>query len=68
MATTYLARESRLFAPRSKRRGQNAIAERFVGTVRRESLDWLLIADRRQLEQVPQTFIDHYNGHVHHER
>jgi putative transposase len=41
----------------------NAIAERFVGTVRRECLDWLLIANRRHLERVLRTFIDHYNGH-----
>jgi putative transposase len=41
----------------------NAIAERFVGTVRRECLDWLLIANRRHLERVLRTFVDHYNGH-----
>lgn len=31
--------------------------------MRRECLDWLLIADRRHLERVLGTFIDHYNGH-----
>lgn len=41
----------------------NAIAERFVGTVRRECLDWLLIANRRQLERVLRIYIDHHNGH-----
>lgn len=41
----------------------NAIAERFVGTMRRECLDWLLIANRRHLERVLRIFIDHYNGH-----
>jgi transposase InsO family protein len=41
----------------------NAIAERFVGTVRRECLDWILIANRRHLERVLRTFVDHYNGH-----
>ena len=30
----------------------NAIAERFVRTVRAECLDWLLILNRRQLERV----------------
>ena len=41
----------------------NAIAERFVGTVRREYLDWILIANRRHLERVLRTYADHYNGH-----
>lgn len=41
----------------------NAIAERFVGTVRRECLDWLLITNRRHLERVLGSFLDHYNGH-----
>ena len=41
----------------------NAIAERFVGTARRECLDWLLILNRRHLEQVLRVFIDHYNAH-----
>ena len=41
----------------------NAVAERFVGTVRRECLDWLLITNRRQLQHVLWEFVDHYNGH-----
>ncbi len=41
----------------------NAHAERFVGTLRRECLDWLLILHRRQLEQALRTYIDHYNHH-----
>jgi putative transposase len=41
----------------------NAIAERFVGTVRRECLDWILIANSRHLERVLRTFVDHYNWH-----
>jgi putative transposase len=41
----------------------NAVAERFVGTARRECLDWLLIANRRHLARVLRTFVDHYNGH-----
>jgi putative transposase len=39
----------------------NAIAERFVRTVRAECLDWLLIMNRR--ERVLHVFIDHYNTH-----
>ena len=41
----------------------NAIAERFVGTARRECLDWLLIFNRRHLERVLRVFVDHYNAH-----
>jgi putative transposase len=39
----------------------NAIAERFVRTVRSECLDWLLILNRRHLERVLRAYIDHYN-------
>jgi len=39
----------------------NAIAERFVRTVRAECLDWLLIVNRRHLELVLRVFVDHYN-------
>jgi putative transposase len=41
----------------------NAIAERFVGTVRRECLDWLLIVNRRHLEHTLHVFVNHYNTH-----
>jgi Integrase core domain len=41
----------------------NAIAERFVRTVRAECLDWLLILNRRHLERVLRIFIDYYNTH-----
>jgi putative transposase len=41
----------------------NAVAERFVRTVRAECLDWLLIMNRRQLERVLRVFVDHYNTH-----
>ena len=41
----------------------NGFAERFVGTVRRECLDWLLIVNRRHLEHVLRVFVDHYNAH-----
>jgi putative transposase len=39
----------------------NAIAERFVRTVRAECLDWLLILNRRHLEHVLHVYVDHYN-------
>lgn len=41
----------------------NAFAERWVGTVRRDCLDWLLISSRRQLEHVLRVYVDHYNSH-----
>jgi putative transposase len=41
----------------------NTYAERFVGTVRRECLDWLLVVGRSQLERVLQIYLGHYNGH-----
>jgi integrase-like protein len=46
----------------------NAIAGRFVGTVRRECLDWLLVVGHRHLERVLGVFVDHYNGHRPHRR
>jgi putative transposase len=39
----------------------NAVAERWVGTARRECLDWVLILGRRQLEQVLEEYVAHYN-------
>jgi len=40
----------------------NAVAERFVRTVRAECLDWLLILNRRHLERVLRTYVQHYNA------
>jgi putative transposase len=39
----------------------NAFAERFVGTARRECLDWVLIFGRHHLERVLAEFVWHYN-------
>ena len=41
----------------------NAIAERFIGTLRRECLDHLLIAGPRHLTVVLQEYLAHYNTH-----
>ena len=41
----------------------NAVAERFVGTIRRECLDCLLIVNRRHLQHVLGEFVDYYNAH-----
>jgi putative transposase len=40
----------------------NAVAERWVRTVRSECLDHLLIVGRRHLEQVLRAYLAHYNG------
>jgi putative transposase len=41
----------------------NAVAERWVGTVRRECLDHLLITGRQQLLRVLHVYVRHYNRH-----
>ena len=41
----------------------NAFAERWVGTVRRELLDRMLIVGRRHLETVLSDYVVHYNQH-----
>ena len=41
----------------------NAIAERWIGTLRRECLDHMLITGRRHLAAVLREFVDHYNTH-----
>jgi transposase InsO family protein len=39
----------------------NAVAERWVATVRAECLDWTLVLGRRHLEWLLRTGVDHYN-------
>jgi transposase InsO family protein len=41
----------------------NAVAERWVGTLRRECLDHLLITGRRHLLRVLHSYVQHYNRH-----
>jgi putative transposase len=41
----------------------NAVAERFVGTIRRELLDRLLIINQRHAAAVLEQYADHYNAH-----
>jgi putative transposase len=45
----------------------SAYAERFIGSVRRECLHWLLIINRRQLEHVLRCYVEHYSGHRPHQ-
>ena len=51
--------------PRSPR--ANSYAERFVGTLRRESLDHLLIYGEQHLRRVLTDYERHYNGHRAHQ-
>jgi putative transposase len=39
----------------------NAHAERWVGSCRRECLDWMLIVNQRHLEAVLREYCSHYN-------
>src|SRR3954447_11251495 len=41
----------------------NAIAERFIGTLRRECLDHLLITGPRHLDVVLREYVEHFNAH-----
>jgi putative transposase len=45
----------------------NAYSERWVGSVRREVLDRMLIFGRRQLERGVGEYVVHYNGHRPHQ-
>lgn len=39
----------------------NAFAERWIGTLRRECVDHVLIFGRRHLQRVLHSYVDHYN-------
>jgi putative transposase len=41
----------------------NAVAERFVRTIRAECLDWTLVLGRRHLDRVLRAYEEHYNLH-----
>jgi putative transposase len=41
----------------------NAVAERWVGSARRECLDRMLITGERHLRLVLDEYVDHYNSH-----
>ncbi len=39
----------------------NSIAERFVGSVRREALDYYLLINERQIRKILSEYIEYYN-------
>lgn len=39
----------------------NAYVERWIGTCRRECLDWMLVVNQRHLEAIVREFFVHYN-------
>jgi putative transposase len=46
-----------LMAPKA-----NAHAERWIGSCRRECLDWMLVVNQRHLQTVIDEYCRHYNG------
>ncbi len=51
--------EVRRTPPRSPQ--ANSIAERWVGSARREALDWLLVVNARHLRRILKEYVEHYN-------
>jgi putative transposase len=61
--TVFAAEGIRVLRTPVKAPKANAYAERWVGTVRREALDRMLILGRQQLVSVLAEYADHYNVH-----
>jgi transposase InsO family protein len=59
--TVFAAQRVRIVRTPFRSPRANAYAERWVGTVRRECLDWLFIAGERHLQHVLREYVDHYN-------
>ena len=45
----------------------NAFVERFIGSIRREALDWFVIFTEKQLSKILKEFIYYYNRRRHHQ-
>jgi putative transposase len=59
--TVFAAQQVRIVRTPFRSPRANAYAERWVGTVRRECLDWLLILSEQHLRDVLREYVDHYN-------
>lgn len=53
--------------PSPGRTAENAYAERWVGTIRRELWDRTLIWNRKHLTSVLDQYVEHYNAHRPHQ-
>jgi transposase InsO family protein len=60
--TVFRAENVRIVRTPAQAPRANAVAERWVGTVRRECLDWLLILGPWDLEHVLREYVAHYNA------
>jgi len=59
----FASEDIRILRTPVRRMRANAIAERWIGTVRRELLDRMLILNRRQLGTVLAEYVAHFNAH-----
>ncbi len=58
----YLAHGIKEIRTSVKAPNMNAIAERFIGSVRREALDYFLLISEQQILNILQEYIDYYNS------
>ena len=63
LTTSFAPKASGSCALRSERRAPTLFLERFIGPLRRECPDRVLIHGRGHLESMLRVYIDHYNGH-----
>jgi putative transposase len=61
--TVFAAEGIRILRTPTRAPRANSYAERWVGTLRRELLDRILIVHRHQLEAALTEYVDHYNRH-----
>lgn len=59
----FQAEGTRIIARPIRGPNANGHAERWVGSVRAERLDWILVRGRRHLERVLSEYVAHYNAH-----